>query len=123
MRTELLLLSMSEIYNRKNFFKKFSELRDIFADIAESSDELAAREKDSKDIAQIPKRAWENLVYVNKTAEEKEEQLSDLLQTDVITTLDLPKLHKIFLAFQRIAGALVELLEQVDKRLHEDVNH
>lgn len=111
---------MNEIHNRQSFFKKFSELRDIFTDIAQSSDTLAADMKDSKK-ATLAKTAWDNLVYVNKKAEEKEDQLSRMLQSDVFATLEVVKLHKIFLAFQRIATKLVDLMEQVERSLQEDV--
>ena len=111
---------MNEIHNRQSFFKKFSELRDIFTDIAQSSDTLAADMKDSKK-ATLAKTAWDNLVYVNKKAEEKEDQLSLMLQSDVFATLEVVKLHKIFLAFQRIATKLVDSMEQVERSLQEDV--
>lgn len=111
---------MNEIHNRQSFFRKFSELRDIFTDIAQSSDTLAADMKDSKKAA-LAKTAWDNLVYVNKKAEEKEDQLSRMLQSDVFATLEVVKLHKIFLAFQRIATKLVDLMEQVERSLQEDV--
>ena len=111
---------MNEIHNRQSFFRKFSELRDIFTDIAQSSDTLAAGMKDSKK-ATLAKTSWDNLVYVNKKAEDKEDQLSRMLQSDVFATLEVVKLHKIFLAFQRIATKLVDLMEQVERSLQEDV--
>ena len=107
---------MLESHNRKLLYNKFVALRDILWDISNMADDLVGKyeNKDSSDPTLFT--AWKNASYISNTAQEKIEQISSILRSDVITKLEVDKLRKIFLALQRITNSLIDLLERATRK-------
>ena len=110
---------MGEVRNRRLIFNQLTSLRSILEDISRLSDTLFYKKRTIDPHVDIPKNTWRNISYVNRTAEEKIEQISIILSGDAITQLSIEKLRKIFLALQRISKALIEILERAEENLKE----
>ena len=110
---------MGEVRNRRLIFNQLTSLRSILEDISRLSDTLFYKKRTIDPRVDIPKNTWRNISYVNRTAEEKIEQISIILSGDAITQLSIEKLRKIFLALQRISKALIEILERAEENLKE----
>lgn len=103
---------MLESHNRKLLYNKFIALRDILYDISNIADELLDKYENSSSSNLKLFTSWKNASYISNTAQEKIEQISTILRSDVITKLEIDKLRKIFLALQRITNSLLDLLER-----------
>lgn len=103
---------MLEAHNRKLLYDKFVALRDILCDISNLADELLDKYENDSSSNPALFTSWKNASYISNTAQEKIEQISSILRSDVITKLEIDKLRKIFLALQRITNSLLDLLER-----------
>lgn len=112
--------AMGEVRNRKIIFDQLTSLQDIFGDISRMSDHLFTKKKLGEPQDYLPKNIWDKVTYINQTAEEKLEQIDVILTGDIITKMSVEKLRKIFLALQRIASSLIDLLEQADRTLENE---
>ncbi len=106
---------MLEAHNRKLLYDKFVALRDILCDISNLADGLLNTYENDSSSNLTLFTSWKNASYISNTAQEKIEQISSILRSDVITKLEIDKLRKIFLALQRITNSLLDLLERVNK--------
>ncbi len=107
---------MLESRNRKLLYNKFVALRDILWDISNIADDLLGKYENTDSSAPALFTAWKNASYISNTAQEKIEQISSILRSDVITKLEVDKLRKIFLALQRITNSLLDLLERATRK-------
>ena len=107
---------MLESHNRKLLYNKFVALRDILWDISNMADELVGKYENTDSSDPTLFTAWKNASYISNTAQEKIEQISSILRSDVITKLEVDKLRKIFLALQRITNSLIDLLERATRK-------
>ena len=107
---------MLESHNRKLLYNKFVALRDILWDISNMADDLVGKYENTDSSDPTLFTAWKNASYISNTAQEKIEQISSILRSDVITKLEVDKLRKIFLALQRITNSLLDLLERATTR-------
>lgn len=107
---------MLESHNRKLLYNKFVALRDILWDISNMADELVGKYENTDTPDSTLFSAWKNASYISNTAQEKIEQISSILRSDVITKLEVDKLRKIFLALQRITNSLIDLLERATRK-------
>ena len=103
---------MLESHNRKLLYNKFVALRDILWDISNMADDLLGKYENTNSSDTTLFTTWKNASYISNTAQEKIEQISSILRSDVITKLEVDKLRKIFLALQRITNSLIDLLER-----------
>lgn len=109
---------MLEAHNRKLLYDKFIALRDILCDISNLADELLDIYETDNSSNLTLFTSWKNASYISNTAQEKIEQISSILRSDVITKLEIDKLRKIFLALQRITNSLLDLLERANKKIN-----
>ena len=107
---------MLESHNRKLLYNKFVALRDILWDISNMADELVGKYENTESPDPALFTAWKNASYISNTSQEKIEQISSILRSDVITKLEVDKLRKIFLALQRITNSLIDLLERATRK-------
>ena len=107
---------MLESHNRKLRYNKFVALRDILWDISNMADDLVGKYENTDSSDPTLFTAWKNASYISNTAQEKIEQISSILRSDVITKLEVDKLRKIFLALQRITNSLIDLLERATRK-------
>ena len=107
---------MLESHNRKLLYNKFVALRDILWDISNMADDLVGKYENTDSSDTTLFTAWKNASYISNTAQEKIEQISSILRSDVITKLEVDKLRKIFLALQRITNSLIDLLERATRK-------
>lgn len=107
---------MLESHNRKLLYNKFVALRDILWDISNIADDLLGKYENTDSSDTTLFTTWKNASYISNTAQEKIEQISSILRSDVITKLEVDKLRKIFLALQRITNSLIDLLERVTRK-------
>ncbi len=107
---------MLESRNRKLLYNKFVALRDILWDISNMADELLGKYENTDSPHPALFTSWKNASYISNTAQEKIEQISSILRSDVITKLEVDKLRKIFLALQRITNSLLDLLERATRK-------
>ena len=107
---------MLESHNRKLLYNKFVALRDILWDISNMADDLLGKYENAESSDPALFTAWKNASYISNTAQEKIEQISSILRSDVITKLEVDKLRKIFLALQRITNSLIDLLERATRK-------
>ena len=107
---------MLESHNRKLLYNKFVALRDILWDISNIADDLLGKYENTDSSDTTLFTTWKNASYISNTAQEKIEQISSILRSDVITKLEVDKLRKIFLAFQRITNSLIDLLERATRK-------
>ena len=107
---------MLESHNRKLLYNKFVALRDILWDISNMADDLVGKYENTDSSDPTLFTAWKNASYISNTAQEKIEQISSILRSDVITKLEVDKLRKIFLALQRITNSLIDLLERATRK-------
>ena len=107
---------MLESHNRKLLYNKFVALRDILWDISNMADDLLGKYENTDSSDPTLFTAWKNASYISNTAQEKIEQISSILRSDVITKLEVDKLRKIFLALQRITNSLIDLLERATRK-------
>ena len=107
---------MLESRNRKLLYNKFVALRDILWDISNMADDLVGKYENTDSSDPTLFTAWKNASYISNTAQEKIEQISSILRSDVITKLEVDKLRKIFLALQRITNSLIDLLERATRK-------
>ena len=107
---------MLESHNRKLLYNKFVALRDILWDISNMADDLVGKYENTDSSDPTLFTAWKNTSYISNTAQEKIEQISSILRSDVITKLEVDKLRKIFLALQRITNSLIDLLERATRK-------
>ena len=109
---------MLESRNRKLLYDKFIALRDILYDISNLADDLLDKYENTSSSNLKLFTSWKNASYISNTAQEKIEQISTILRSDVITKLEIDKLRKIFLALQRITNSLIDLLEKADQKIN-----
>ena len=109
---------MLESRNRKLLYDKFIALRDILYDISNLADELLDKYETTSSSNLNLFTSWKNASYISNTAQEKIEQISTILRSDVITKLEIDKLRKIFLALQRITNSLLDLLERDNQKIN-----
>lgn len=109
---------MLESHNRKLLYDKFIALRDILYDISNLSDDLLDTYETNSSSNINLFTSWKTASYISNTAQEKIEQISTILRSDVITKLEIDKLRKIFLALQRITNSLIDLLEKTDQKIN-----
>ena len=107
---------MLESHNRKLLYNKFVALRDILWDISNMADDLVGKYENTDSSDPTLFTTWKNASYISNTAQEKIEQISSILRSDVITKLEVDKLRKIFLALQRITNSLIDLLERATRK-------
>ena len=107
---------MLESHNRKLLYNKFVALRDILWDISNIADDLLGKYENTDSSDTTLFTTWKNASYISNTAQEKIEQISSILRSDVITKLEVDKLRKIFLALQRITNSLIDLLERATRK-------
>ena len=107
---------MLESHNRKLLYNKFVALRDILWDISNIADDLLGKYENTNSSDTTLFTTWKNASYISNTAQEKIEQISSILRSDVITKLEVDKLRKIFLALQRITNSLIDLLERATRK-------
>ena len=107
---------MLESHNRKLLYNKFVALRDILWDISNIADDLLGKYENTNSSDTTLFSTWKNASYISNTAQEKIEQISSILRSDVITKLEVDKLRKIFLALQRITNSLIDLLERATRK-------
>lgn len=107
---------MLESHNRKLLYNKFVALRDILWDISNIADDLLGKYENTDTSDTTLFTTWKNASYISNTAQEKIEQISSILRSDVITKLEVDKLRKIFLALQRITNSLIDLLERATRK-------
>ena len=107
---------MLESHNRKLLYNKFVALRDILWDISNIADDLLGKYENTGSSDTTLFTTWKNASYISNTAQEKIEQISSILRSDVITKLEVDKLRKIFLALQRITNSLIDLLERATRK-------
>ena len=107
---------MLESHNRKLLYNKFVALRDILWDISNMADDLLSKYENTNSPDTTVFTTWKNASYISNTAQEKIEQISSILRSDVITKLEVDKLRKIFLALQRITNSLIDLLERATRK-------
>ena len=107
---------MLESHNRKLLYNKFVALRDILWDISNIADDLLGKYENTDSSDTTVFTTWKNASYISNTAQEKIEQISSILRSDVITKLEVDKLRKIFLALQRITNSLIDLLERATRK-------
>lgn len=107
---------MLESHNRKLLYNKFVALRDILWDISNMADDLLGKYENTNSPDTTVFTTWKNASYISNTAQEKIEQISSILRSDVITKLEVDKLRKIFLALQRITNSLIDLLERATRK-------
>ena len=107
---------MLESHNRKLLYNKFVALRDILWDISNMADDLVGKYENTDSSDPTLFTSWKNASYISNTAQEKIEQISSILRSDVITKLEVDKLRKIFLALQRITNSLIDLLERATRK-------
>ena len=109
---------MLESRNRKLLYDKFIALRDILYDISNLADDLLDTYENTSSSNPTLFTSWKNASYISNTSQEKIEQISTILRSDVITKLEIDKLRKIFLALQRITNSLLDLLERADQKIN-----
>ena len=107
---------MLESHTRKLLYNKFVALRDILWDISNIADDLLGKYENTDSSDTTLFTTWKNASYISNTAQEKIEQISSILRSDVITKLEVDKLRKIFLALQRITNSLIDLLERATRK-------
>ena len=107
---------MLESHNRKLLYNKFVALRDILWDVSNIADDLLGKYENTDSSDTTLFTTWKNASYISNTAQEKIEQISSILRSDVITKLEVDKLRKIFLALQRITNSLIDLLERATRK-------
>ena len=107
---------MLESHNRKLLYNKFVALRDILWDISNIADDLLGKYENTDSSDTTLFTTWKNASYISNTAQEKIEQISSILRSDVITKLEVDKLRKLFLALQRITNSLIDLLERATRK-------
>ena len=107
---------MLESHNRKLLYNKFVALRDILWDISNMADDLVGKYENTDSSDPTLFTSWKNASYISNTAQEKIEQISSILRSDIITKLEVDKLRKIFLALQRITNSLIDLLERATRK-------
>lgn len=110
--------AMREARDRKLIFDRLTELRSVLTTLSRHSEELYSAKDSFSSVTNLPKNVWKKISYVNEVSEQKIDQITTVLRTDIITKLDVDRLYKVFLALQRITTELIDILERADHTLY-----
>ena len=110
--------AMREARDRKIIFDRLTDLRTILTTLSRHSEELYSTKDSFLSVTTLPKNVWKKISYVNEVSEQKVDQITTILRTDIITKLDVERLYKVFLALQRITTELIDMLERADYTLY-----
>ena len=110
--------AMREARDRKIIFDRLTDLRTILTTLSKHSEELYSTKDSFASVTTLPKNVWKKISYVNEVSEQKIDQITTILRTDIITKLDVERLYKVFLALQRITSELIDILERADYTLY-----
>ena len=110
--------AMREARDRKLIFDRLTELRSVLTTLSRHSEELYSTKDSFSSVTTLPKNVWKKISYVNEVSEQKIDQITTILRTDIITKLDVDRLYKVFLALQRITTELIDILERADHTLY-----
>ena len=110
--------AMREARDRKIIFDRLTDLRTILTTLSRHSEELYSTKDSFASVTTLPKNVWKKISYVNEVSEQKVDQITTILRTDIITKLDVERLYKVFLALQRITSELIDILERADYTLY-----
>ena len=110
--------AMREARDRKLIFDRLTELRSVLTTLSRHSEELYSTKDSFSSVTNLPKNVWKKISYVNEVSEQKIDQITTILRTDIITKLGVERLYKVFLALQRITTELIDILERVDHTLY-----
>ena len=110
--------AMREARDRKLIFDRLTELRSVLTTLSRHSEELYSTKDSFSFVTNLPKNVWKKISYVNEVSEQKIDQITTILRTDIITKLDVDRLYKVFLALQRITTELIDILERADHTLY-----
>ena len=110
--------AMREARDRKIIFDRLTDLRTILTTLSRHSEELYSTKDSFASVTTLPKNVWKKISYVNEVSEQKIDQITTILRTDIITKLDVERLYKVFLALQRITSELIDILERADYTLY-----
>lgn len=110
--------AMREARDRKLIFDRLTELRSVLTTLSRHSEELYSTKDSFSSVTNLPKNVWKKISYVNEVSEQKIDQITTILRTDIITKLDVDRLYKVFLALQRITTELIDILERADHTLY-----
>ena len=110
--------AMREARDRKIIFDRLTDLRTILTSLSRHSEELYSTKDSFASVTTLPKNVWKKISYVNEVSEQKIDQITTILRTDIITKLDVERLYKVFLALQRITAELIDILEWTDYTLY-----
>lgn len=110
--------AMREARDRKLIFDRLTDLRTILTTLSRHSEELYSTKDSFASVTTLPKNVWKKISYVNEVSEQKIDQITTILRTDIITKLDVERLYKVFLALQRITSELIDILERADYTLY-----
>lgn len=110
--------AMREARDRKIIFDRLTDLRTILTSLSKHSEELYSTKDSFLSVTTLPKNVWKKISYVNEVSEQKIDQITTILRTDIITKLDVERLYKVFLALQRITSELIDILERADYTLY-----
>lgn len=110
--------AMREARDRKLIFDRLTELRSVLTTLSRHSEELYSTKDSFSSVTTLPKNVWKKISYVNEISEQKIDQITTILRTDIITKLGVERLYKVFLALQRITTELIDILERADHTLY-----
>ena len=110
--------AMREARDRKLIFDRLNDLRSVLTTLSRHSEELYSTKDSFSSVTTLPKNVWKKISYVNEVSEQKIDQITTILRTDIITKLDVDRLYKVFLALQRITTELIDILERADHTLY-----
>ena len=110
--------AMREARDRKLIFDRLNDLRSVLTTLSRHSEELYSTKDSFSSVTTLPKNVWKKISYVNEVSEQKIDQITTILRTDIITKLDVERLYKVFLALQRITTELIDMLERADYTLY-----
>lgn len=105
-----------EAYTKYIYFKKFKELKEIYSDLLDES----IKSLDELDYTPEEGNASNNLKEINRIISEINkslDQLKIILETNIISTLSLNAIPKIFTNLQQKAILLIERLETINKKI------
>ena len=110
--------AMREARDRKLIFDRLNDLRSVLTTLSRHSEELYSTKDSFSSVTTLPKNVWKKISYVNEVSEQKIDQITTILRTDIITKLGVERLYKVFLALQRITTELIDMLERADYTLY-----
>lgn len=110
--------AMREARDRKLIFDRLTDLRSVLTTLSRHSEELYSTKDSFSSVTNLPKNVWKKISYVNEVSEQKIDQITTILRTDIITKLGVERLYKVFLALQRITTELIDILERADHTLY-----